>query len=408
MGLDICCRRDILFLIFWGAQRMVSKVESACFMIADISGYTQFLAGVALDHAHDIIADVMGMVVRKMRPAFRLAKFEGDAAFLYAVDGKPGVNIDGAMVQDAIEAVYFAFRRRLRDIRLASACECDACRQMQDLDLKFVVHHGNFIRHRMVGREELAGREVIVVHRLLKNGVNERFGRHAYALYSDACARAFGMDMAAQGLADHVEAIDIIGDVTVWVRDLEAAWRAEGQRHDHAVTADAAAIVIAFDIAAPCQKVWDYFTSPGQRPKWRATDKVRETIAAGRRGVGTVNHCQHGPDVIIEEVLDWRPFQTLTLTTLLPMLGAPKVLMSYVFESMDDGQGTHLEIRIGKPKPKDVVFLQKVGAHFEHTITDEVAVLTQILLAEAAMEPDGEAGLPDLGVLFLTEPVIAH
>jgi Protein of unknown function (DUF2652) len=37
---------------------------------------------------------------------------------------------------------------------------------MQSLDVKFVVHHGEFIRQKMSGREELAGRDVILVHRL--------------------------------------------------------------------------------------------------------------------------------------------------------------------------------------------------------------------------------------------------
>jgi len=45
---------------------------------------------------------------------------------------------------------------------------------MQHLDLKFVGHHGEFIKQRMAGREELAGRDVILIHRLLKNAVNER------------------------------------------------------------------------------------------------------------------------------------------------------------------------------------------------------------------------------------------
>ena len=67
---------------------MLPKPESACFAIADISGYTSFLAGVELDHAQDIIADVMDTVLRCLRPPFRLAKFEGDAAFVYAVTGK--------------------------------------------------------------------------------------------------------------------------------------------------------------------------------------------------------------------------------------------------------------------------------------------------------------------------------
>jgi hypothetical protein len=34
--------------------------------------------------------------------------------------------------------------------------------------------------------------------------------------------------------------------------------------------------------------------------------------------------CLHGPDVFVEEVNDWRPFDNLTLTTLPHMPGAAK------------------------------------------------------------------------------------
>src|SRR6266852_8215237 len=151
---------------------MLAKPESAYFLIADISGYTSFLAGVELDHAHDIISDLMNTVVRRLRPPYRLAKFEGDAAFFYAVADK----VDGSVLQDAVEAAYFAFRKRLRNISQATSCACNACSRMQALDLKFVCHHGEFIKQKMSGRDELAGRDVILVHRLLKNGATERFG----------------------------------------------------------------------------------------------------------------------------------------------------------------------------------------------------------------------------------------
>ena len=72
---------------------MLAKPELAYFAIADISGYTNFLAKVELDHAQDIIADFMDTVVKGLRPPFRLAKFEGDAAFVYAT----GETIDGSL-----------------------------------------------------------------------------------------------------------------------------------------------------------------------------------------------------------------------------------------------------------------------------------------------------------------------
>ena len=151
---------------------MLSRPEPACLLIADISGYTSYLAGSELDHAQDILADLMTTVVGALRPAFRLAKLEGDAAFAYMLAER----LDGSQLLDTVERTYFAFRRRLRDIAQATACECNACVLMPRLDLKVIAHHGSVIRHRIAGREELVGSDVIVAHRLLKNHVVERLG----------------------------------------------------------------------------------------------------------------------------------------------------------------------------------------------------------------------------------------
>jgi hypothetical protein len=128
---------------------------------------------------------------------------------------------------------------------------------MGDLDFKFVIHHGEMVKQKM--REELAGRDVILVHRLLKNAVSEKVGSRAYALYSDACIQTMGIDSAAQGLVEHHESIDIIGDVKLWLRDLEAAWQKENERTRIEVTREDAYGVFEFDIAAPRQAVWEYF-----------------------------------------------------------------------------------------------------------------------------------------------------
>ena len=80
-------------------------------------------------------------------------------------------------------------------------------------------------------------------------------------------------------------------------------------------------------------------------------------------------------------MLDWRPFDYLTLTTLLPVPDAPKVLMTYAFTENADG-GTHIEIRLARPKPEDRTFLEHVGAEFEKTITGEIAALRPMLEQE--------------------------
>jgi hypothetical protein len=117
---------------------VLGKSEPACLLIADISGYTSFLAGAELDHAQDVLADLVGTVVGSLRPTFRLAKLEGDAAFAYQLAD----SLDPAAIQDAVERCYFTFRRRLRDIGQASSCDCNSCNLVPTLDLKLVLHHG--------------------------------------------------------------------------------------------------------------------------------------------------------------------------------------------------------------------------------------------------------------------------
>ena len=65
-----------------------------------------------------------------------------------------------------------------------------------------------------------------------------------------------------------------------------------------------------------------------------------------------MNHCIHGKDAIIEEVLDYRPYDHVTVRSQLPVPGTPKVVHSWVLEDGPDG-GTHVEMRFARPKPRD-------------------------------------------------------
>ena len=267
----------------------------------------------------------MSTVVTNVRPMFRLAKLEGDAAFVYAI----AETIDGPLLQDTIERCYFAFQRRLRDIRQASSCECNACVLVPNLDLKFVAHHGQVIRQRIASSEELVGSDVIVAHRLLKNSVDEATGISAYALYTDACVAAMGLpDPHAAGMVAHRETFDGVGEIGGWVVDLHAAFTAELARSRIVVDKKGALRVYETTLDASPAVVWEYVTSPALRPKWQyGVEAVqKESGPVGRRGIGTVNHCIHGKDAIIEEVLDWQPNDHVTYRSLLPAPGVPKLV----------------------------------------------------------------------------------
>lgn len=375
---------------------MIASVpEPSCLLIADISGYTSYLAGVELDHAQDILADLMATVVTSLRPTFRLAKLEGDAAFTIA----PAAKVDGSLLLDTIERCYFGFRRRRRNVRQATSCECNACVRIPDLNLKFVVHDGVVARQRMMGLEELVGADVIIVHRLLKNTIVESTGVAAYAYLSQACVTSAGIEPAALGMQRHVEAYDHIGEVEGWVHDLERRWLEEDARARVLVDPATAVQDVEMPAPAPPQVVWEFLTTPGRRVAWSVGTGVTAVIVeapGNRRGVGATNHCMHGKDAIVEEVLDWRPFDYFTVrSTMGTPLGPIRFLTT--FELEPTAGGTLIHMRFGAPtvKKEREIFIQAMPM-FEGPFAANAEALRTQLAAELAARAADASPEPDL------------
>jgi uncharacterized protein YndB with AHSA1/START domain len=353
--------------------------EPACLLIADISGYTGYLAGVELDHAQDILADLMGTIVTSLRPTFRLAKLEGDAAFMYVVTDK----VDGSLLLDTIESCYFTFRRRRRDVRQATSCPCNACVRIPDLNLKFVVHHGTILRQDIAGYEELLGSDVILVHRLLKNDVVPSTGIDAYALFSQQCVDAMDVDVAALGLQRSSEEYEHIGVVDVWVHDLGRRWDDEESRTRVVVTE--ADTVLAMDVAtaAPPQVAWEFVTAPARRLEWQAGVTGVEVDATGnRRGVGAVNHCVHGADAVVEEILDWRPYDYLSYMNNVPTpMGVVSFLATIEFEPT--AEGTLIHERFAAPEsPEQRAVVEQMASWLQEAVQASATRLSALLAEE--------------------------
>ena len=322
--------------------------EPACLLIADISGYTGYLSGVELAHADDILADLMDTIVSSLQPGFRLAKLEGDAAFTFALTEK----IDGSLLLDTIERCYFAFRRRRRDVGQATSCQCNACVRIPDLNLKFVVHHGRILRQRVAGHEELLGPDVIVAHRLLKNRVVEVTGVEAYALFTQSCVDVMDVDVSALGMWAMSETYEHIGTISAWVHDLETRWHEEESR-SRVIVSEAEAIFRFEQLTpAPPQVLWEFVTAPGRRMGWQAgVTGVELTAIGNRRGVGSTNHCLHGKGASIEQLLDWRPYDYVTIRNTVPTpLGELHFLQTTELEPTSGG--TVLHLRMAPPEAR--------------------------------------------------------
>ena len=306
--------------------------------------------------------------------------------------------IDGSLLLDTIERCYFGFRRRRRDVRQATSCECNACVRIPDLNLKFVVHHGTILRQRVAGREELLGSDVIVVHRLLKNAVVETTGIDAYALLSQACVDVMDVDVSALGMSSMSETYEHIGTVPVWVHDLERRWEEEESRMRVIVAEDSAMKAASIQTAAPPQVAWEFVTAPGRRILWQVgVTGVEVTATGNRRGVGATNHCLHGADASVEELLDWRPYDYFTFRNTIPTpMGVIRMLETTEFEPTPEG--TIIRWRWGAPKTaKERSLMRQMEAFLDQAMSASAALLTEALneeLERRRLEASDEPDLP--------------
>ena len=381
---------------------MLATPQPTCLLIADISGYTGYLADVELDHAQDILADLMGTIVTALRPSFRLVKLEGDAAFTAMVVERP----DGSLLLDTIERCYFGFRRRRRDVRQATSCECNACVRIPDLNLKFVVHHGQALTQKVAGRSELVGSDVIVVHRLLKNEVVERLGIGAYALFTQACLDAAGIEPEPLGMRPITETYEHIGEVPCWAHDLERRWAEEEARARVFVGPADAIIAASIPTPVPPQVAWEFLTTPGRRMTWQPglTEFVITGASGGRRGVGATNHCIHGQDAVLEEILDWRPYDYLTDRTIVQTPAGPLKLL-HTFELEPTTEGTIIHFRYGAPKSaRERKVAEAVGPGYAELLRTTASNFVAAIDAEMATR---QAAVGATGADVAPEPELA-
>jgi uncharacterized protein YndB with AHSA1/START domain len=321
---------------------MAATPETGYLLLADLTGYTAYLSRGEIEHAPTIAGDLLETIVGRLEPPFRLAKFEGDAAFLFMEDGRA----DASLLLDAIEVSYVAFRRRLRSIEQASSCDCNACSQAPKLDLKFFVHHGQYVRSRIAGRDELAGSAIIVVHRLLKGAsaaaAHAEDGRASgFAVFTGEALAQLPLDPAASNLRAGSESIEHLGEVATHILDLEARWQAESDRHRLVVGEADALLDLDVVVAAEPGRVWAHLTSPALRPSWEGPIVISESAVAGRRGVGTTAQCVTGRLATLEEIVDWQPYDHVGYRIAVPDLGP----IDAIYDLASTEAGTSVRLR---------------------------------------------------------------
>lgn len=314
--------------------------ENGYLLLADISGFDAYLAGVELEHAHDVLTELLELLAASLSPPLHIAAVKGDAILAY----KPGVEITrGEMLIELTEATYTAFRDRLKSIARNNTCDCRACSAIPTLDLKFLVHYGEFIaRPTENGRANLGGLEVDLIRdRLIKDQMEK--GSRSYALFTLASLGQMGIEPS--GMTRHQGEYPHLGEIQSASLDLDARYQEFCKDRKAFVIAEEADFIIFQDIAATPPVVWDWLNDPYKRTCWLRWTKWRPGIRpSGRTDIGAVNHCTHGIGSVVETIIDWRPYTYFTVEMEQASIWS-SFLVTYQLEPLPDGAGTRVFFR---------------------------------------------------------------
>jgi class 3 adenylate cyclase len=306
---------------------MPSETEHGYLVLADISGYTSYVAKVELDHANEILTDLLEVIVEQFKSMLTISKLEGDAVFC---------NINESTLPrpeallELIENTYIAFCRRRDSSQRRTTCDCRACQSMPSLELKFFIHHGDYIVQHISGIRDLVGSDVNVIHRLTKNHITEMTGWKAYVLLTQSAMDCMKLNL--DGTHEQIESYEHLGDIKTFSVDMQARYQKLMETQHVIISPEEADMILSCEFDAPVSLVWQFMTDPKILTQTMREDGYWSIVKrpGGRTGTGAQNHCSHGKGLMAYTYLDWQPFQYFTAEAV-------------------EGKMKHLEMQILKP-----------------------------------------------------------
>ena len=187
-------------------------------VLVDISGYTNFISGHNMTysedeklsqgqaHAEHIITDLLEKVINELDDVLTINKLQGDAALFYTVADDYDDISDKILKR--LQTSFGVFNQRLEEIKFCESCSCGTCADIGNLKLKPFVHFGDFLIKKVNQFKEIAGQDVILAHRLMKNTISVS----EYMLFTKRFTEIKSINSLGQ-VEDRVEKYDDVGKV---------------------------------------------------------------------------------------------------------------------------------------------------------------------------------------------------
>jgi class 3 adenylate cyclase/uncharacterized protein YndB with AHSA1/START domain len=330
--------------------------------IADISGYTAFVADTEIEHSREILAELLEVTSRELERHLRLSRIQGDALICVGEEDE---------VIPCLEDAFLSFHRRVRAMVAATTCPCNACRSVPNLTLKFVAQHGTYSTVSVRGTVDLVGSDVNIAFRLLKNHVPS----HEYILATNSVLERLPA-LARERFVPISEDYDL-GHVEAGYRDLHDLRERAYQQLTQRVTPRDADFTLTATLDAPPADVYAELVKPSTMQRVAGAPNI--TLKSGARGTlaNAAYHCEHGANrKSIFEVIRDDPPRELTMW----MYGdGPEAYATYTFEPLGaDRTRLRLALRIvNATGPKRVMMSLMMRFYFMRGLRQLPAIVRE-------------------------------
>ena len=149
----------------------------ALICIPDITGFTRFMAETDLAFSRKIIPPLLRSLVASNTLSMSVGEVEGDAILFYRFGALPSLS----ELTEQCKKFHADFNEQLESLKKQFPDDFAKYISTKKLSLKIVLHAAEMTSTHIEGMIKLIGEDVVVVHKLLKNSVEDA----EYILFSE-------------------------------------------------------------------------------------------------------------------------------------------------------------------------------------------------------------------------------
>lgn len=155
-----------------------SENGPALICIPDITGFTRFMAENDIEFSRKIIPSLLRNIVSSNNLKLTVGEIEGDAVVFYRFGKLPTLN----ELLEQCKSFYINFNEQLKLLMNEYADDFHKSASSNRLSLKIIVHAAEMTSTNIGGIPKLIGRDVVIVHKLLKNSIPD----NEYILFTES------------------------------------------------------------------------------------------------------------------------------------------------------------------------------------------------------------------------------